>query len=104
MRTDYIYGYKAFNEKNGFTSAQAFMNVVETLLYIVYLYIVYSQENQLKVSPGSARSGWLAQRSIGGRAGALAAMIGFAAAVMTLSKTILYGMYIYVMHVSWEYG
>jgi hypothetical protein len=48
-RTDYIYGWKAFNEKNGFTSAQGSMNVVETLLYIYYLYLVYSQGTQLKL-------------------------------------------------------
>jgi hypothetical protein len=92
MQTDYIYDWKAFNEKNGFTSAQAFRNIPETLLYMLYLYIVYSQGTQLKATIGSAKSDWLAQRSIAGRAGALAAMVGFVAAVMTLSKTLLYGM------------
>lgn len=92
MRTDYIYDWKAFNEKNGFTSAQAFMNIPETLLYMLYLYIVYSQGTQLKATLGSVKPHWLAQRSIAGPAGALAAMVGFVAAVMTLSKTLLYCM------------
>jgi hypothetical protein len=92
MRTDYIYDWKAFNEKNGFTSAQAIMNIPETLLYMLYLYIVYSHDAQSKATLGSAKSNWLVHRSIAGRAGALAVMVGFVAAVMTLSKTLLYGM------------
>jgi hypothetical protein len=92
MRTDYIYDWKAFNENNGFKSAQAFMNIPETLFYMLYLYVVYSQGTQLKATLGTSRSDWLAQRSITGQAGALAAMAGFVAALMTLSKTLLYGM------------
>jgi hypothetical protein len=91
MRTDYVYGWKAFNEKNGFTSAQGSMNVPETVLYFYYLYIVYSQGTQLKVIRGGVKPGFLAQRYVDGQPGALAAAVGFAAAVMTLSKTLLYG-------------
>lgn len=76
---DHIYGWKAFHAKNGFTAAQGFLNVVETLMYAVYLWLWYS------------RSEVTAQgRVVTSRAGALAVLIGFSAAVMTLSKTILY--------------
>ncbi|KAF2494843.1 hypothetical protein BU16DRAFT_426731, partial [Lophium mytilinum] len=91
-RTDYIYGWKAFNEKNGFTSAQGTRNIPETLLYIYYLYLVYTQSTQVQAIRGGAKPGFLAQRYVAGRPGALATMVGFAAAVMTLSKTILYGL------------
>jgi hypothetical protein len=91
LQTDYIYGWKAVNEKNGFTSAQGSMNVPETLLYIYYLYIVYSQGTQLKAARGGESPGFLAQRYIAGRSGALAVMVGYTAAVMTFSKTLLYG-------------
>ncbi|GKT88746.1 hypothetical protein Ct61P_06596 [Colletotrichum tofieldiae] len=57
---DHVYGWKAFNAGNGFTSAQGALNAVETVMYLV------------------------------GRAGALAIVVGFSAAVMTLSKTVLY--------------
>jgi hypothetical protein len=93
VRTDYIYGWKAWNEKNGFTAAQAFMNVPETLLYIYYLYLVYSQGTQTKSTCGRSKPGFLAQRFMAGHHGAVVTMVGFTAAVMTCSKTILYGAY-----------
>ena len=79
-KIDYIYGWKAYNSRNGFTGAQATLNVVETLGYVAYLYIVWKKGN------GHGRAldgGW----------GGLAALIGFASSIMTLSKTALYGQY-----------
>jgi hypothetical protein len=90
-RTDYMYGWKALNDKNGFTSAQASMNMPETILYIYYLYIVYSQGTKLKATCGRENPDFLAQRYTTGHPAALAVMVGFAAAVMTFSKTLLYG-------------
>jgi hypothetical protein len=90
-RIDYIYGWKAFNEKNGFTAAQASMNAPETFLYIYYLYLVYSRGTQVKAARGGAKLGVLAQRYVAGQPGAVTVMAGFTAAVMTCSKTILYG-------------
>jgi hypothetical protein len=89
-RTDYIYGWKAIETKNGFTAAQAFLNGPETLLYAYYLYLVYSR-GTFKDNRRGARPGFLAQRYISGQAGAIAPMVGFTAAVMTFSKTVLYG-------------
>jgi hypothetical protein len=93
MRTDFIYGWKAFNEKNGFTAAQGSMNIPETLLYLYYLYLVYSQSTQSSPAHGGAKRRFLAQKHVAGRSGALAVVVGFTAAVMTFSKTLLYGAY-----------
>ncbi|KFA48357.1 hypothetical protein S40293_04491 [Stachybotrys chartarum IBT 40293] len=70
---DHIYGWKAFNAHNGFTAAQGTLNVIETVMYAAYLWLARSNG-----------------RTVGGRQGALAVLIGFSAAVMTLSKTVLY--------------
>ncbi|CVL13617.1 uncharacterized protein FPRN_05040 [Fusarium proliferatum] len=78
---DHVYGWKAFNAKNGFTAAQTALNVVETVMYLVYLYMLWTRAD--KTLDG-------AKRTLSGRDGALAVVIGFSAAVMTLSKTILY--------------
>lgn len=63
---DYIYGVKTYEEGHGFTNAQSLLNVVETLLNILYLF-----QAHVVASPA-------------------APLIGFASAVMTLSKTVLY--------------
>lgn len=90
-RTDYMYGWKALNENNGFTSAQATMNVPETLLYVYYLHLVYSQGTQLRATHGGAKPWFFAKRYVTGQPGALATMAAFTASVMTFSKTLLYG-------------
>ncbi|CAI4218048.1 unnamed protein product [Parascedosporium putredinis] len=73
---DHIYGWKAFNAGNGFTSAQGTLNVIETVMYIAYVYLW----NKNKAADGSVR----------GREGGLALLLGWGAALMTLSKTVLY--------------
>lgn len=70
---DHVYGWKAFNAHSGFSAAQGFLNAVETVMYLAFLRAAYSQ-------------GW----TMAGRGGAKALTIGFSAAVMTLSKTVLY--------------
>ncbi|EPB91892.1 hypothetical protein HMPREF1544_01186 [Mucor circinelloides 1006PhL] len=65
---DYFYGLPAFNSQDGFTGAQAFMNGIETLLNFTYLGLLKNDH----VSVGQAN------------------LVGFSAALMTLSKTILY--------------
>ncbi|TRM58478.1 hypothetical protein BD626DRAFT_183122 [Schizophyllum amplum] len=65
---DWIYGVKAVEEGDGFPAAQAFLNVIETLLNLVYLYLAH-------VTPSPS-----------------APLIGFCAATMTLWKTVLYWM------------
>lgn len=89
-QVDYIYGWKAINEKNGFTAAQATMNIPETLIYVSYLYLVYSR-GTLKATSGGVIPQLFAQRSVAGNPAVLVVMLGFTAAVMTFSKTLLYG-------------
>ncbi|KAH8114789.1 hypothetical protein DFH11DRAFT_1703830 [Phellopilus nigrolimitatus] len=66
QEVDYVYGVEAYHRGDGFANAQSLLNVVETFLN---LYYVYAQH--LLASPA-------------------APIVGFAAAVMTLSKTVLY--------------
>jgi hypothetical protein len=92
---DYIYGWKAFNEHNGFTAAQTMLNIIETAMYIYYLYIVYaygrpSTSHQRGASKPSTAAVLGQQRYVDGKKGALAVLIVHSAAVMTVSKTVLY--------------
>ncbi|PWY72422.1 hypothetical protein BO70DRAFT_364973 [Aspergillus heteromorphus CBS 117.55] len=94
---DYLYGWPAFNARNGFTAAQTVLNLFETAAYIYYLVIVYTHG----VSAGSVGRGqrktkkgplWLLKESklVSGRTGATALLVAYSASVMTLGKTILY--------------
>lgn len=78
-RVDYVYGWKAWNERNGFTAAQGMMNALETGMYLVYAWGV------LGLGCGNGNG-----KGAEGRRGAMVLLVGFAAAVMTLSKTVLY--------------
>lgn len=78
---DHVYGWKAFHARNGFTAAQGWLNVVETAMYLVYLWIYFRS--------GAAVKG-RATRVLSGRPAAVAVLTAFTAAVMTLSKTVLY--------------
>jgi len=94
-KVDYIYGWKAFNEHNGFTAAQGTLNVIETLMYFYYLYMLYAHGRQSTAAgrgaPKPSTAGFLGQqRYVDGRNGILAVLVGYTAAVMTVSKTVLY--------------
>ncbi|KAJ5042738.1 uncharacterized protein L3040_004135 [Drepanopeziza brunnea f. sp. 'multigermtubi'] len=94
-KIDYIYGWKAYNEKNGFTAAQTLLNIVETAMYVYYLYILYAfgrpSTAQGRGAPKRSSVGFLGeQRSVAGPKGAAAVLLAFSAAVMTFSKTVLY--------------
>lgn len=75
-RVDHVYGFKAWNARLGFTAAQGSLNLVESALYAAYWALWWRN----KKADGRAD----------GRAAALAVVVGFAASVMTLSKTVLY--------------
>jgi len=92
-KTDYVYGWKAWNEHNGFTAAQTVMNLVETAGYFIYLGLVLkfgaSSTSQGRGAPKSA--GWLAgQRALSGQKAAVAALVGYSTAILTVAKTLLY--------------
>ncbi|KAF4552187.1 Hypothetical protein D9617_11g010360 [Elsinoe fawcettii] len=92
---DHVYGFKAYNNGVGFTAAQGTLNVVETIGYFVYLYIVYTKgtpsEEEGRGAPSKEKVGGLgkAMRVTGYWAG-VACLIGFGVTVMTWSKTVLY--------------
>jgi len=98
-KVDYIYGWKAFNERNGFTAAQGLLNIVESLMYLYYLYIllVFGRQSNSRGrgAPSPQTIGVLGQqRYVDGQKGAIAVLVGYSAAVMTVSKTVLYCTYI----------
>ncbi len=78
---DGMYGFKQWDLKNPFAAAQSLMNLVETLMYLGYLWMWYSN-GKPAVAGG--------RLSVGGRVGAWTVLLGFSAAVMTVSKTVLY--------------
>ncbi|KXN89027.1 hypothetical protein AN958_06378 [Leucoagaricus sp. SymC.cos] len=61
-----VYGLPALESNDGFTNAQSFMNIIETLLNLIYVYLAHKVQ-----WPG-------------------APVIGFGVALVTLSKTLLY--------------
>ncbi|KAL5046183.1 hypothetical protein BDW71DRAFT_182284 [Aspergillus fruticulosus] len=93
---DYIYGWPAFNANNGFTNAQAVVNLLETGGYLYYLWVVYSYGTVAGGSKGSRESqgtlSWLlaTDKVVTGRMGATALLAAFSASVSTVSKTVLY--------------
>ena len=92
-RVDYIYGWKAWNEHNGFTAAQTRLNVVETLMYVFYAYIVYTAGRQsVKQGRGAPTDGGKLSesRTVRGQAAGLAVLVGYTASIMTVSKTVMY--------------
>jgi len=98
---DYIYGQPAWDAHNGFTAAQASLNVVETVGYVVYLVLVLGgAQRGLVVEQGRGAAGWMQGklgwlgegRVLRGRQAGWAVLVGFAISVMTLSKTVLYWM------------
>lgn len=95
---DYVYGWPAWTERNGFTAAQSFMNVVETVLYLYYLWVVWFRAREPRNGKGLAWFAGLSEegrkKKVVDRAG-LAVVLVFSAAVMTLSKTMLYGLHEY---------
>lgn len=70
MDVDYIYGLPSWDTKDGFPAAQSLMNVGESFLNLLYIYLAHvkASESSLAVAP----------------------IWGLIAVIMTLSKTILY--------------
>jgi len=77
---NHLHGLNAYTAKSGFPSAQAIMNIVESTLSLEYIYLVHLGGKSKRISKVSNAK----------RADPKAPLIGFAAAVMTLSKTLLY--------------
>lgn len=112
-QVDHFYGWPAWESNDGFTGAQGWLNAIETAGYLWYLWIVYTKgvvapkvKGRGAPSEGSAVGkvlGWWGltmAREVKGRDGAVAALVGFTVAVMTLSKTVLYCEYLPCMVIS----
>ncbi|KAJ5246166.1 hypothetical protein N7468_001149 [Penicillium chermesinum] len=93
---DYIYGWPALEAHNGFTAAQTVLNLVETVAYAYYLWIVYRHGATVASGRGAPKQQkglvWLltGEKVVAGQTGAIALLIAYSASVMTLSKTVLY--------------
>lgn len=87
-----MYGFKQWNAGNGFTAAQGSLNVIETVMYLVYFAIWWraSPANVPGSRGGDSGPDGARRKTIAGRAAAWAVVFGFSAAVMTVSKTLLY--------------
>jgi hypothetical protein len=92
---DHVYGWPGWENNDGFGGAQGFLNAIELVLYGLYAMIIYNHGmpttggTGLQLSEGVSK--FLAGgRKVRGKNGNRALIIGFAAAVMTLSKTVLY--------------
>jgi hypothetical protein len=96
-KVDYIYGWKAYKEHNGFTAAQGLLNLIESLVYIYYLYILYTYGKPSPApgrgAPRPSKVGFLGeQRYLTGKMAGVAVLVLYSGAMMTLSKTVLYCM------------
>jgi hypothetical protein len=95
---DHVYGWPGWENNDGFGGAQGVLNAVEVVLYGLYAMIIYNHSapaaggTGLQLEQGFGK--WLSGgRKVRGLSGNRALIIGFAAAVMTLSKTVLYCAY-----------
>ena len=92
------YGFKAWDAKLGWTAAQGSFNVLETLGYFVYLYIVYTYgEQEPKQGSGAPDRSMLGSlralgesRTVYGKYAAWSALLCFSVASLTFWKTVLY--------------
>ncbi|KAG2174397.1 hypothetical protein INT43_004420 [Umbelopsis isabellina] len=67
-KVDHFYGPEAIAANDGFTAAQSWLNLIETIINLTYVKMATDKQTNLGV----------------------ANLVGFSAAVMTLSKTVLY--------------
>ena len=95
-KVDKIYGVEAWEQRNGFTAAQGSLNVVETVGYLAYLWVVWQYGTGS--GAGAGRGVWgKGLRSlgfdgaVGGGWGGVACLAGYSLSIATLAKTVLYG-------------
>jgi hypothetical protein len=89
---DYIYGWPAFNNGVGFTAAQGALNVVESSMYFYYLYQLLRNGSGTGWYRVWDVNSWKSPTVVQGDGMARAVLVCFAAATMTVSKTVLYCM------------
>ena len=74
---DLIYGFSTLESGHGFTNAQAALNIVEATLNSYFLFL---RHTSVETAVGGKKAPYHAHAPI----------VGFAASLMTLSKTALY--------------
>lgn len=96
---DHVYGFKAYNAHSGWTAAQGSLNVLETVAYAVYLYLVYTHGEveegvQGRGAPDKEDMGLLGRlsesRTVYGRMAGWVTVIAYTTAQITFWKTVLY--------------
>ncbi|KAF2476969.1 uncharacterized protein BDR25DRAFT_42610 [Lindgomyces ingoldianus] len=92
---DYVYGWPGWEGNDGFGGAQGAINAIEAVLYGLYIMIIFNHgvpaAGGRGLQVGQGVRGWLAGgMRVEGKTGNRALLIGFSAALMTLSKTVLY--------------
>ena len=108
---DWTYSVAAWHEGDGFGHAQATLNVIETLGYLAYLWVVFiygmeSGSGKLqKIKGRGAPTGLMKYapqlakaRVVRGHHGAMAVIGGFGVSAITISKTVLYCKYPRSLH------
>lgn len=93
-----MYGWKQFDAHNGFTLAQGTFNAVETVAYLVYLYLVYKhgqqEETQGRGAPDKDMLGSLKalgeSRTVYGDMATWVVLLGYSTSFLTFTKTALY--------------
>lgn len=97
-RVDYVYGLPAWESQYGWTAAQTYFNILETMAYMIYLGLVYTYGEQESVqgrgAPGVASMGRFKRlsesRTLTGRVAVYAVLLGYSTTFLTFSKTVLY--------------
>ncbi|PGG96399.1 hypothetical protein AJ80_09835 [Polytolypa hystricis UAMH7299] len=94
---DYLYGWPAYNSRNGFSAAQSALNLVECVCYIFYLVVIYRYGASAghRASKNTQKGAmWLltAEKHVSGRMAAIALLVVFSSCIMTVSKTVMYGL------------
>jgi hypothetical protein len=85
---DYMYGWPAWNARIGFTAAQGSLNAIEFAMDVFYLWVVFANGKVRRGEKKDVR--WFVWEEKKVEGAGLAVLVVFAAAVMTLSKTVLY--------------
>lgn len=95
---DHVYGLKAYESRHGWPGTQSWFNVLETLGYLVYLYLVYThgvaEEKQGRGAPDKDAMGGLRllseSRTVYGKMAAWVVLLGYSVISLTFFKTIMY--------------
>jgi len=95
QKVDYVYARSVFNERDGWPSAQALFNVIETSCYVWYVLSVVGH-SVWKTDKTAELEGWhlpFGKRTVTGRRGVAMAMVLCGATMVTVVKTALYCMF-----------